>query len=214
MFDKTVNFDNDNSWEDFGIVFKDLTIGAPQPQLVLIDVPFRNGSLDETDYFGDVKYNNRDISMSFLIPWWAEDQHNIYSKVLNKLNGQRKRIKFSADQDWYYEGRLSVGDFSINDGFWTFDISVTADPYKYKDIVVNFDFEESYTVNLYNDVMSSVPIFTTDNLINVTYEGVIYQFGSGSTFNPLLKLKKGENILELSTKTDAFGNISYKQGRL
>lgn len=213
MFNRTVNFDNDNSWEDFGIVFKDLTIGAPQPQLVLIDVPFRNGSLDETDYFGDVKYNDRNISMSFLIPWWTEDQHNIYSKVLNKLNGQRKHIKFSADQDWYYDGRLSVGDFSINDGFWSFDISATVDPYKYRDSLFNCHVYTSKQITLVNDIMPTVPTFTTDSLIYVIQNGTSYMFEKGTHFNPLLKFKRGNNVLIINAE-DAEVTISYQQGRL
>ena len=67
-----------------------LTVSSPEPQLILIDVPFRNGSLDETDYFGDVKYKDRTLSMEFLIPWTADDHHGIYSKVLNELHGKRK----------------------------------------------------------------------------------------------------------------------------
>ena len=137
MLDKTVDFDDENSWEDFNIVFETMTIGSAEPQLVLIDVPFRNGSLDETDYFGDVRYKDRTITMGFLIPWWLDDQHGIFSEVQNRLNGRRKKIVFSADQDWYYEGRLKVGDFKIDNGFFKFDITATVDPYKYSDVTGN-----------------------------------------------------------------------------
>lgn len=151
MLEKTVNFDDENSWEDFGIVFETMTIGKAEPQLVMIDVPFRNGSLDETDYFGDVRYKNRTITMGFLIPWWSDDQYEIFAKVQNQLNGKRKRITFSADEDWYYEGRLTVGDFKIDNGFFKFDITAICDPYKYKDTQVPaYVFVAGQGKNLFN----------------------------------------------------------------
>ena len=155
MFNKTVNFDTENSWSDFKIIFKSFTLGAPAPQLVLIDVPFRNGSLDETDYYGETKYNDRTLSMEFLINWTEDDPYDIYSNVLNKLNGKRKKIKISADQGWYYEGRLTVGDLSINDGFWNFNIEATVDPYKYKDIEVAFNIYKR-TTNIIEKIFSLV----------------------------------------------------------
>lgn len=181
MFEKTVNFDGKNSWTDYKIIFKTFTLGAPSPQLVLINVPFRNGSLDETDYFGDVKYNDRTLSMDFLIHWAEDYPYDIYSNVLNSLNGQRKKIKISADQGWYYEGRLTVGDLSIDSGFWNFNISALVDPYKYKDIEAKFHIDGSEEIELLNDYMPSIPIFNCNSNMVVTFEGKTYYF-SDSTF--------------------------------
>lgn len=181
MFEKTVNFDGKNSWTDYNIIFKTFTLGAPSPQLVLIEVPFRNGSLDETDYFGDVKYNDRTLSMDFLIHWAEDYPYDIYSNVLNNLNGQRKQIKISADQGWYYEGRLTVGDLSIDSGFWNFNISALVDPYKYKDTKATFTIEGSRTIELLNDYMPTIPTFECGGNMVVTFEGKNYSF-SDSTF--------------------------------
>ena len=212
MFEKTVNFDGKNSWTDYKIIFKTFTLGAPSPQLVLINVPFRNGSLDETDYFGDVKYNDRTLSMDFLIHWTEDYPYDIYSKVLNELNGQRKKIKISADQGWYYEGRLTVGDLSIDSGFWNFNISATVDPYKYRDTIATFNVDGSKTVELLNDQMPSVPVITTTSDVVIAYNGVEFSFKEGSSLNPLFKLQNGKNIIAIQGQ--GVVAVSYKQGRL
>lgn len=197
MLEKTVDFDDENSFEDYGIVFESLTIGAAEPQLVLIDVPFRNGSLDETDYFGDVRYKDRELTMGFLIPWWAEDQHNIYSEVLNNLNGKRKRVILSADQDWYYEGRLSVGEFKIDNGFFKFEIKATVDPYKYSDTLKRFipDYNEGTEIVLQNDYMKSIPEFESGTAIQVIFNDNVYNFSPGLHKNSGIVLTEGKNYM-------------------
>lgn len=212
MFEKTVNFDEKNSWKDYKIIFKTFTLGAPSPQLVLINVPFRNGSLDETDYFGDVKYNDRTLSMDFLIHWAEDYPYDIYSNVLNKLNGQRKRIKISADQGWYYEGRLTVGDLSIDSGFWNFSISAIVDPYKYRDSGYDTTVAGSKTIEVYNEEMRAVPIVTTSGDISIIQNGTVFNFKEGSSYNPLFKLEPGINSLSITG--NAAISLSYRQGRL
>lgn len=218
MFDKTVNFNDKNSWSDYKIIFKTFTLGAPSPQLVLINVPFRNGSLDETDYFGNVKYNDRTLSMDFLIHWAADRPYDIYSNVLNSLNGQRKRIKISADQGWYYEGRLTVGDLSIDSGFWNFNISAVVDPYKYKDNYFRTVLSGSKQIIIPNDEMASVPVITTTKDISITQNDVSYTFKQGTSYNPLFKLNPGTNVLNIIGPADDDDDITvdfdYKQGRL
>ena len=214
MFDHTVNFDDMNSWEYFGIVFETLNIGSPEPQLILIDVPFRNGSLDETDYFGDVTYKDRDITMDFLIPWYVKDHHAIYSKVLNRLNGKRRKIRFSADQEWYYEGRLKVGDLSHNGDFWAFSIDATVDPYKYKDTITNYTFGSSISIKLYNELMKTVPVLETDQNITVIFENKSIDFTAGRHKHSGIVLKEGYNYLTVQSQNQTALSFEYRQGRL
>ena len=212
MFNKTVNFDMENSWTDFRIIFKTFTLGAPAPQLVLIDVPFRNGSLDETDYFGETKYKDRKLSMDFLINWTEDDPYDIYSNVLNKLNGQRKKIKISADQGWYYEGRLTVGDLSISDGFWQFSIEATVDPYKYKDSKFNRTISGNETIEIYNDQMRTSPLITTTSDVSIIQNGISFEFKEGTSYNPLFKFKPGINYLTIDGNANV--EFDYRLGRL
>lgn len=215
MPEKSVNFDNLNSFNDLNIVFETLTIGAAEPQLVLIDVPFRNGALDETDAFGDVRYKDRTITMGFLIPWWLDDQYGIFSNVQARLNGMRRKITFSADSNWYYEGRLKVGDFKIEDGFWKFEIEATVAPYKktVTPTIVNVTATTSGTeIQLSNDYMKVIPAFTTIAEVRVDFEDNTVTFSEGTHKSTSIILKEGNNTLTLYGDSEVI--IEYEQGRL
>ena len=213
MLEKTVDFDDSNSYEDFGIVFESLVIGKAEPRLMMVDVPFRNGSLDATNYFGDVRYKDRTITMGFLIPWWSDDQYGIFADVQNQLNGQRKRITFSADEDWYYSGRLTVGDFKIDNGFFKFEITAVCDPYKYQDTVVSKTTTALGTeINLQNDYMKTVPTITTDASIELQFKNNTYNFTAGTYKRADIVLTKGVNVMTITGAANVV--ISYRQGRL
>lgn len=203
-----------NSTEDLDIVFETLTIGGADPQTILIDVPFRNGSLDETDYFGEIAYNDRDISIGFLIPWWCDDQHSIYSNVQKKLNGRRKEVIFSADRDWYYEGRLKVGDFKIENGFFKFEIQLTADPYKYHYSKYEYSINGTKTIQLYNDFIRAIPKITNNKTIIIQCRDNTVTLGSGEHRNLELILLEGLNQYTITASSATNIVIEYRQGRL
>lgn len=146
MDKRTVNFDGLNSKTDLNITFASLVIGDAKPKRVTVDVPYANGKLDLTDYFGAIRYENRTISMRFIIPL-SKNHMSVYHNVQKLLNGQNAKIVFSADDEWYYYGRLSVGGFSVDGGRWAFTIEADAEPYQYQDVevtksIVASDFTE------------------------------------------------------------------------
>lgn len=218
MLNKTVDFDDRNSWVDYGMIFKDLTISPPEPNLIYIDIPFRNGVLDETDYYGDITYKSRTLSMSFLVPSDCPDHMALYSRVLNELHGKRKNIRFSADQAYYYSGRLIVGDFSNDGSFWGFQITVTADPYKYRDIVSYYNISrEKERIEIFNEgSMKTIPQIATTRQIALSYRGSIYDMSRGEFNNPDIILRPGLNIFTVNRLYDKKSKIrfSFKEGKL
>lgn len=216
MLERTVNFDDKNSWSDFGVVFKTLVISPPEPRFVMIEVPYRNGLLDETDYYGDVTYANRNLKMDFLVPNGTHDHHDIYSNILNTLHGKRKQIRYSADDGWYYEGRLTVGDYSVNEGFWGFSIEATVDPYKYRDVSSYYSIlSEGQEIIVHNNVMKTIPTFSMLESLDLTFEGETYRFNAGKHRRTDIILKEGNNIFTVS-KIGKYAKllIEFKEGRL
>lgn len=217
MIQRTVEFDGKNSWLDYKVIFDSFTNTPPEPNLMYIDVPYRNGSLDETDYFGDITYKDRTLSMTFLIPDITEDLHGVYSRILNDLHGRRKKIVISADENWYYEGRLTVGNLSVQSNFWGFSIDAICDPYKYRDVnaiyVIRNDGQE---LDIYNDVMKTVPTISVVNDVRFTFEGETYEvMGGTSWINNDIILKPGNNIFTIDhALSDTKIRFSYREGRL
>lgn len=122
---------NDYNSQDLGITFRDVIISGAEPKLMQIEVPYANGILDMTDIFGDVRYQNREIEMTFSIPY-MEDHWAVYSRINNLYNGQITKITFSADPEYFWEGRVYVGELSCNEGRWMFSMTANVYPYKKK----------------------------------------------------------------------------------
>lgn len=151
MTEKTVNFINyayryphdssqsgyyeRNSLEYYHVILKSVTVGEAAPKYKYIDVPYRNGKLDITDFFGDVTFDNRQIDMEFIIPWQygGDYARQYYSQMASDIGGMKLKIVFASDDNWYYEGRCTVGSLSVSDGFFTFTITMDAFPFKMQD---------------------------------------------------------------------------------
>lgn len=122
-----------NSLTTYQVVLESVSVGEASIKTKTIDVPYRDGQIDITNFFGDVRFGNRQITMNFIIPWYLSDQRNIYSTMATALSGVVKKVVFASDPNWYYKGRLSVGSLAINDGMFKFPVTLDAHPYKMQD---------------------------------------------------------------------------------
>lgn len=122
-----------NSKTYYQVLLESVEIGEAAPKLKTIDVPYRDGHIDITNFFGDVKFENREITMNFIIPWYLSDQRNIYSTMATDLSGAIMKVAFAYDPNWYYKGRLSVGALTNDNGMFKFPITMSAHPYKMQD---------------------------------------------------------------------------------
>lgn len=59
---KGIKFGTYHTYDDFNMILSEKRIGSPSPKIETIDVPGGDGVLDLTEYFGDVKYGNRNLS--------------------------------------------------------------------------------------------------------------------------------------------------------
>lgn len=107
-------------------------IGYPAPKVSKVPVPGSDVTLDFTEAFGGVHYNNRTISLVFLSlqPW--SNQMAQDSTVKNALHGKKMNIVFSDDPNYYWRGRITVGNWEYYKGAGKVIVTIDADPYKYK----------------------------------------------------------------------------------
>ena len=62
---KTVKFGDLDSYADLGLVRSNVEVGSPATKTDSVDIPGADGVLDLTEYFGEVLYENRELSMDF-----------------------------------------------------------------------------------------------------------------------------------------------------
>lgn len=211
MKKRTVNFDSYNSFYDLGVIFTTLDLGSPEPKLVSVEVPYKDGALDLTDYFGGVSYNNRLISMHFIMPPVLVGHMDIYHNVQKLLNGKRMKIVFSSDQEYYYYGRLAVGAFAVDGDTWSFDIVADADPYQYKDITKTKSITTSGTIDLIGGVKTTKLSVASSAAATLTFGATTVNLSTG-TQTISLALEEGHNYIDVTGTTNL--TIAYTIGRL
>lgn len=126
-----VKFDNLHSLEDLGLILQTVNMPMPEPKVNTVEIPGADGVLDITSYFGDVRFNNRIITMVFTDPTPYFYRYRNQTHVAENLHGRTCRIVFDEDPEYYYQGRLRVEEFAMNPTTRTITITADCEPYKY-----------------------------------------------------------------------------------
>ena len=85
-----VRFDGLHSFHDLDMWLSERPDwGSPEPKLNLVEIPGADGVLDLTEAnAGDVKFNNRQITLTFAAMVKAEEQERFKSRIMNTLHGK------------------------------------------------------------------------------------------------------------------------------
>ena len=144
----SITFGEKNTWDDWHLIPSSRPVfSPPQPNIRLLNIPGRSGSLDVTDTFGEVVYADRTGSFEFYVDHETEpttkevaDERDFttweswadaYSSIANYLHGQKFQAILEDDPHFYYEGRFMVNEWRSNANFSTIVISYTVQPYKF-----------------------------------------------------------------------------------
>ena len=208
---KGVRFGNYHSYDDFKLILSQKTIGTPSPKTETIDIPGGDGVLDLTDFFGEVKYNNRELSFEFSTVVPQAQFMNLFSEVQNALHGQKMQIVLDDDADWYYVGRIAVSEWKADRNIGKLTIDCDCEPYKTKraETVVAVEVSGETTVILPNSNKTVVPTIDITGEISLTYGTNFYTLSAGKYDLPAVRLAKGENTILLSGAGTAV--FSYKE---
>lgn len=211
---KGIRFGNYHSYYDFSLILSQKTIGTPSPKTETIDIPGSDGVLDRTEYFGEVKYNNRKLSFEFSTMVPQEQFMDVFSEVQNALHGKKMNIVLDDDPGWYYIGRISVSEWKATKSIGKLTIDCDCEPYKNEmtETVVSTYVDGTASIGLYNERKRVVPTITTASELLFRYEGTYYNPGSGTFTIPEIELKEGYNTIELT----GVGSVSfaYRKGKL
>ena len=120
-------FGNKNTHTDYGLIVAPYEIPMPTAQTNFVPVPGHDGSLDLTEAFDAIRFNDRII----LLTLYATGEYDArVSAFVNAVHGKRMQIVFSKDPDYYYTGRVDVTSISKRDGYCEIALTITAEPFK------------------------------------------------------------------------------------
>lgn len=188
-------------------------IGTPTAKVSKVSVPGSDVTLDFTDYFGGVHFNNRTITLTFLSlePW--DDSMANDMRLKNAIHGRKLEIVFGDDPDWYWAGRVSVGEWTYYRRAGKITVTIDCEPYKYKrrDTVKRSSGNE--VITLRNSRMPVVPYVSTSGEVTLAWSGYSVTISSGSNqIIPQLVLEEGTT--EIAISGAATVSFRYREGSL
>ncbi len=209
---KGVKFDNLHTYNDFSLILSSKKIGVPKPKTELLEVPGADEPIDFTEFFGDVKFDNRKLEFEFttLVP--QSEFMTLFSRIQNTLNGKRMQIVLDEDPNFYYSGRVSVKEWLADQSIGKITIECDCDPYKLKKdktVVTNIVSIEK-TVILSNLRKHVVPLFKSSAEMRIEFNGNYYSMSAGESRFPAIVLKEGETVLKLTGNGTV--TIEYQEG--
>ena len=224
-----------NLLTNYGLGLLDYSVGAPVPDIKLIDIPGRAGKLDASLALnGKLNLKSRPITIT-LRTRNADfaDFHKTLTAVTTLINGaEESRVVFSTDPEWYYKGRFLVSYSKTN--AVTGQITLTcanAFPYKIDNSKTTCNFGDvdmtdlttfmACNTRLYqgtNEVTfigyeynGPVTIYTGMQL-SVTWNGTTYQLINGKNYIPEIHFEEGENILTFTAPYSTYVRVVYERG--
>lgn len=210
-----VIFGDYHSYDDFNLILSSKSIGAPSAKTEMITVPGADGALDFTEFFGETKYNNRNLTFNFSSIIHYSEQLAQDSTIKNALHGKKVKIILDADRDFYYIGRVNVGDWTNEKNIGKLTISCDCEPWKYKinPTIISTTITDNGTVSLSNLRRSVSPKISTDAPITITWTGGSASLASGNNWIiPELVLKAGETRVMITGTANV--KFEYQEGSL
>lgn len=193
-----------HSYADFGVILTEQNIGLPSPKTYSVSIEGMDGSLDLSECFGEMKYENRTLKFTFesidKITDWQAKMINISSF----LHGQKMKIKTWPEPDFYYVGRCQIDEYNSNQRLGKIVVSCNCAPFKYKKNITTFNLTEG--TNTVNN--SRMTVYA--DLINeseITINSKVYSAG---THLRAIKLTSGANTLNSSGNA----TLNFQEGEI
>lgn len=213
---RSVDFGDLNSYNDLNLMLSKKVIGAPAPKLLHVDLPGGDGSIDYTEYFGEIHYENRILTFEFTSLSTPNKFSSDFTRILNLLNGRRMKITLSEDPDYYYIGRITVNEWQSEKRIGKVVISVEAEPYKYKSAVtvVSLTASAKTVINCQNARMKVQPKLTFSSDTIVSFGNFSKSLSAGVHIDDDIIFVEGENILTVTPSSSGVITIEYQEGDL
>lgn len=202
-------------YHQFHAVLEDYDIESPEPKIVKVSVPGRNGDLDMSEALtGTIAYNNRQITVRLGLVGRLEERLEKEQKILQLIAGNRVRLTFSH-LEGYFKGRCWVKEIQLdNDSHTTIVLTIDCEPYRYELEKHEISLELSdkvADVQCENLQMPTQPIIITTNKTTIQFQTQSITVQAGEHLLPFL-FTSGENIIKISGS--GMVTIQYQRGVL
>ena len=214
--DHGIFFEVDNikkhTYLDFGMMLAPVEIPLPSPKESYVDIEGGDGSLDLTEAYGEIFYDDRKFSITLSCD--PREYEFKTKRFLDFIHGRSCKMTIYNDPQYYYQGRLTVNKYSSKSGLGKLTLSVRTKPYKFKQLVSVATNTVSGTtvINYLNDRMTTIPTFKASGEMNFEFNGNQYSFNGSETIFPNVLFKYGDNVIKWTG--NGIVEVSYQEGAL
>lgn len=212
---KGVLFDNYHSYYDFSLILNSKEIAAPDYKKMQVKIDGTDGILDYTDYFGSVKFENRQLKFVFSTVVPQEEFLNLFSQIQNALQGRKMKIILDDDPDFFYVGRVNVDKWKADKRIGQITVECECEPYKHRinKTVFSIHVDGQKTMVCSNLRRPVVPMITTSAAIQIKFNGGTYSLDKQGVYEvPEIEFKEGNNLLNIQGIAEV--KIEYQEGCL
>ena len=212
-----VFFDGLASFSDWGLYLTSLTIDAPKPKEIYVEIPNGDGALDLTEALtGEVHYESRPMEAVFTI------KPETYSVELVRylrsyLNGKQRTIRTKEEPGYYLIGRCATS--LKNDGVLAvLTVKATCQPWKFKNDVTEINTTigavGTLTINLTNERKRVIPTITASAAVTIAFNGQTISVNAGTQRLTNIALQYGNNVLIITGAEGTTVSFEYQEGAL
>ena len=217
---KGVMFGGLHSFYEWGLILSEKEIKAPKPKTIELEIEGSDGVLDYTEFFGGVRYENRQLSFKFYKANIVPDGYlALFSVVQQAIHGKKMQVILDDDPAFFYYGRVTVNEWKSNKRLGEITIDVNAEPYKYKVArtsqpaslsgknLINLDNYENKTANLWTRTDTGFS-FVRGTALGNSYVVFKVPVVAGKTYTfSASKTATGDDPLMVVYSDKVFGNV-------
>lgn len=185
----------------------------PKPKSYLLDLPGGDGSLDATEAFGDVLYENREDTMVFFVSAepGAREFERVKTDLARFLHGRAYDYVLPFDPGYVYHGRFAVDEAYMRMHYRRVKVKVTAQPYKSAGVKTHVvDAQAGARLVLKPGRGRVSPVFESKMPIHVMADGVDVTLPAGSHTAVGLSIRSGDAEVYVNTGgTNKGGSASW-----
>ena len=213
-------------WSDYGLYLVEYDDPPPKPKIYRVNIEGRIGSLDMSDWSGDIRYNDRQVKIKF------RDMTGMkVNEFVNAIYGYRVEIVFDDDVDHIYEGRCESFEISTRKHVTDAELTFTCNPFRWKaqmkhiKYVVEKGTPITDTITMVGDGVNPILNISgvEDNehpskFLSVIFNDWSFRFPNKTNWVWGAMLNTGTNTIELTNNNDGSGavtfDMSWREGEL
>lgn len=138
-----------NSWADWHLIPDGRPlVSMPSVKTEYLEIPALDGKYDLTEVVaGRPIYSTRTGSWSFYVANGFDNWYELYSDIANYLHGRKVRVVLMDDPDYFYEGRVSVNEWSSEESNSKITLDYELQPFKRNAIVSDSNYWDFNTTS-------------------------------------------------------------------